>query len=206
MVFPEDIKQYLPKYLSDDSTSFLFKELEQFPDNIDKRLYTLALKDYDVIFQGDGIRGLLVINLPDTTVHKMPVIILSNSCDIALDNKRYLKPNLIYAPIIKLTKYENLLKEKGVGPEILRQHLFSIRNQQITQMFYLPQGSMLEEESIVLLDKINSCDSSIVEREKLKDMRLFSLSDYGFYLFLFKLSVHFTRVREKIDRREGVVL
>jgi hypothetical protein len=202
----EDIKQYLPKYLSDDSTSFLIKELAQLPKNIDKRLYTSALKDYDVIFQGDGIRDLLVINLPDTTVHKMPVMVLSNSCDIAPDNKRYLKPNLIYAPIIKLTKYENLLKEKGVAPEILKQHLSSIRNQYVTQMFYLPQGSILEEEAIVLLDKINNCDSSIIERERLKDMRLFSLSDYGFYLFLFKLSVHFTRVREKIDRREGTVL
>lgn len=33
--------------------------------------------------------------------------------------------------------------------------------------------------------------------------KLFTLSNFGLYLFLFKLSVHFTRIQERIDRTTG---
>jgi hypothetical protein len=32
---------------------------------------------------------------------------------------------------------------------------------------------------------------------------LFTLSNFGFYLYLLKLSIHFTRIQEKIDRSTG---
>ena len=45
-----------------------------------------------------------------------------------------------------------------------------------------------------------SVDNSYISREELNSKRLFSLSDYGFYMLLFKLSVHFSRIQEKVNR------
>jgi len=43
-------------------------------------------------------------------------------------------------------------------------------------------------------------DAQAVAWDELLRNRLFTLSDYGFYLFLFKLSLHLTRIREGVSR------
>jgi hypothetical protein len=63
----DDIKIYLPKYLSEEATVSLFRELASFPDNIDSRMYTIKLKDEQTIFQGDGLSELWVSDLPSQT-------------------------------------------------------------------------------------------------------------------------------------------
>ena len=67
-------------------------------------------------------------------------------------------------------------------------------------MFYLPKNSALGEEAIALLDRINNCDLQKLNLDELTGTRLFTLSDYGFYMFLFKLSIHLTRIREGVQR------
>jgi len=99
-----------------------------------------------------------------------------------------------------------MLENNGKAPGSIDNHLEDIRRQRITQIFYLPLGSSLGYEAIVFLDRINNCDNKSISRENLSQRRLFVLSDYGFYLFLTKLSFHFSRVQEKIDRNKGVVL
>ncbi len=79
-------------------------------------------------------------------------------------------------------------------------HIDDIRKQKISQIFYLPKGGKLENESFVFLDRINNLPSSYFKEEEIKESRIFTLSDYGFYIFLFKLSVHFTRIRESVQR------
>lgn len=113
-------------------------------------------------------------------------------------------PNLIYAPIVKLKKLVSLLEENGIENAIIEDILISITKQYITQIFYLPIGYGIEDESIVFLDRINNCNN-FLEGKKINDIRLFCLSDYGFYLLLFKLSVHMTRIQEKIDRNKGII-
>lgn len=63
MISFEEIKDYLPKYLTPESEKTLFEEVKRFPENIDSRLYTNYLKDENIIFQGDGIEGLLFVVL-----------------------------------------------------------------------------------------------------------------------------------------------
>jgi|HubBroStandDraft_6_1064221.scaffolds.fasta_scaffold1761093_2 hypothetical protein len=41
----ESFKDFLPSYLAGPAEKKLFKELEQFPENIDKRIYTEKLKE-----------------------------------------------------------------------------------------------------------------------------------------------------------------
>lgn len=205
MISLEEIKNYLPMYLSSESQGVLFKELKSFPDNIDSRFYTSALDDTDIYYQGDGVSDLIVVKLPELEARPLSSIILSNTCDISPENKRLFASNVLYAPIFKLSKYkaaihEMHVKDGDLTDDKLDAHIETIKKQYITQILYLPEGPGLGEDSIVFLDRINNCPINTIDSPLSGKKRLFTLSDYGFYLFLFKLSVHFTRVREKVER------
>jgi hypothetical protein len=203
MISFDDVRIYLPKYLSEDANKKLFTELSQFPDNIDSRLYLNPSKcDDNSFLQGDGIIDLPCINLPDVTVKPLKVLIISNTCDIDQSNKRLFSSSVSYCPIYDLNKYHNSLKSKfGNGNRgRINQFITDIRSQKITQMFYLPRGSGLEYEAFIFFDKICSSNVDVLPYKNIPKRRLFSLSNYGFYLLLFKLSIHFTRIRESIDR------
>lgn len=200
MIDFDEIKKYLPKYLSQEATEKLFQDLKDFPDNIHKRLYGDVLENEKDIFQGDGIIDLPVVNLPDETVRNGRAIIVSNTCDINLDNERIFFPRIAYCPILKLSKFVSILKRRKISDERIAQLVDTIKKQEISSMFYLPQGSHLEEDYIAILENINNCDVKVIDKEEITEKRLFSLSNYGFYLFLFKLSIHFTRIREAVER------
>jgi len=201
MIDLEDIKAYLPKYLSTDSQKDLFKQLKDFPENIDKRLFTLKLAEQKVIFQGDGINDLLMINLPDERIRRAKGMVISNTCDIDLYNERMFPSNICYAPIFSLRKYKKIIESEGIyTADKLNDHISSIKKQRVSQIFYLPEIHENLSESIVFLDRIISCNNETIEREGITERRVFTLSDYGLYLFLFKLSVHFTRIQERVER------
>ena len=201
MISLKDIELYLPKYLSPEVEDKLFQDLTRFPDNIDDRVYTSYDIDPSVIYQGDGLKDLLVINLPDTTIKKLPGMVLSNTCDINLENKRKFQSNIVYSPIMKLDAYrKRLLESYMYTPASTESHLATIRKQKITQIFYLPIGKQLEYEAIVFFDRLVSCNNETVDRGNLVEKRLFTLSQYGHYLFLYKLSIHFTRIMEGVER------
>lgn len=198
----EDIKIYLPKFLSALSEKELFESLSQFPDNIDQRFYTNYLKDVPVIFQGDGLNDMLVINLPDNKIKPAPSIVLSNTCDIDLSNQRFFPSQVIYSPIFNLKKYEQTLIAKSKkSTQQINSHLKAIREQSITQIFYLPELKDIIEESIVFLDRIVNCPNENLDRKNIKSKRLFTLSDYGAYIFVLKLSIHFTRIKDQVERK-----
>lgn len=194
----EDLERYLPTYLSREGTTRLFKDLKQF--EIDQRLYTSYLRKEQYLFQGDGITGVMFIELPSKISKDIDVMILSNSCDINPDNRTFLPIHLSYAPIVSLDKYSNLLSKHEVDPKVLEQHVNSVKKQEVSNIFYLPTGPTIGE-SIVFFDRINSCDINYFSAKDFEKDRIFTLSDYGFFLFLYKLSIHFTRMREGIERR-----
>jgi len=201
MIDLEEIKLYLPKYLSIESEQNLFESIKDFPENLDSRIYSAMHLDEETIFQGDGLEGLLLINLPNSRIDKAKAMILSNTCDIDINNIRIFSSSICYCPIFNLEKYINKLIEKKIASlERITHFINSVRKQMISQIFFLPKGGKLDSDSFIFFDKINSCENKIINRHDLKSTRLFSLSNYGFYLFLFKLSIHFSRIREGIDR------
>jgi hypothetical protein len=196
----EEIKDYLPRYLSETSIQKLFEELKSFPGNIDSRMYTSALENEPEVFQGDGIKDLLVFEPRDRNVRPAPCMIVSNTCDVSLENTRVFPIRATYAPIINLSKLEVVLRKTCTHSSLaLDDFLSNVKRQRVTHMFYLPRGYGLEYDGIALMDRLNNCPSEDLVAN-LKNRRLFSLSDYGFYLLLFKLSVHFTRIREGVPR------
>jgi hypothetical protein len=200
MIDFDEIKKYLPKYLSQEATEKLFQDLKDFPENIHGRLYGDVLENENDVFQGDGIIDLPVVNLPDEIVRNGKVMILSNTCDISLDNKRIFFPRIMYCPILRLSKFINTLRKRDIPDERITQFVEAIKKQEVSSIFYLSSGAKLEEEYIAILENVNNCDVKVVPKDEIGERRLFSLSNYGFYLFLFKLSIHFTRIREAVER------
>ena len=87
MITEDELKKYLPKYLSEENYKTLLAELKSFPYNIDGRMYTSML-DKNVIFQGDGLKKMPIIDLANIErgVKKVSCLILSNTCDMDLSN------------------------------------------------------------------------------------------------------------------------
>lgn len=201
----EEIKKYLPQYLSDSSQENLFEELRNFPDNIDQRFYSELLTRDKMVYQGDGLVGMLVVNLPDNKTEAVPAMVLSNTCDLDPANKRIFPTRMVYAPIFDIEKYKQALIGDHVATghyplDSIEAHIDAVKKQFISHIFYLPKGCELKRESIVFLDRLNNGLLKSICEEDIANTKLFTLSDYGFYFFLIKLSIHFTRIREGIER------
>ncbi len=199
MDIKKSIEQFLPKYLSPKDQRELLKCLEDFPDNLNSRFYSQHLRDENYIFQGDGFRDLPVIDLPNKTIQYSNCIITSNTCDLDINNKRLAPTRITYAPIINLNKYIGLLVNSDIDKDRIQNHIAAIKKQEVTQIFYLPEIKGMNE-SIVYFDRINNCSNKIISKENITDKRIYTLSNYGFYLFLLKLSISFTRIQEGVNR------
>lgn len=193
----EQAKIYLPKYLSAAKLEELWAELKSFPDN---RSFYSAESNLPVSpLQSDGWTGLVVIDFYSQERKTVPAgLILSNSCDISPENPRALPPNILFTPLIKLAEYGAQLHNSGMLSARVESLFGQIRKQRVSSIFRLPPNGSVLDESIALLDDIHG--HPLPDFLKSGGSRLFSLSNFGFYLFLFKLSIHFTRVREGISR------
>lgn len=194
----EDIKKYLPQYLSDSDARQLFSSLRDFPNNIDSRFYSNYDLDDNILYQGDCLKDIPAFNLPDIQSKLSQSMAISNTCDMDLHNKRLWNTRILFSQIILLEKLEKVLYQK-FSEDRISNYISSLRKQQITNAFYLPKSKNLDE-AVAFFDYTNSFDINFVDRESLKEKRLVSLSNYGFYILLLKLSIHFTRIQEKVQR------
>lgn len=205
MISPEEIRRHIPQYLAPESRAELFEGIAAFPDNITSRMYSSPPGVETTLLQGDGIRDLLMINLPDKRVAPAPAMILSNTCDIDPTNLQFSPRSICYAPIFNLEKYRQQLSARKIkSAEAIKQHVRDIRGYLVTGVFYLPTGGGLEDESIVFLDRICNCQTQSLDRGQLPERRIFTLSDYGAWLFLVVISIHFCRMNDRLDRRIGL--
>lgn len=201
----EELRQFLPTFLSQDSQKAFIEELKYFLTSQARPFYTSAWADTATLFQGDGLKGLAIINLPDPTIKSGSALLLSNTCDMDPSNRRLFDSSLTYAPIFSLQRYLGVLLTQ-VSKERINVHETDIRQQLITQIFFLPQGGNLPEDSIVFLDRIVSAPSRTIDLDKVPQNRLFTLSDFGAWLLALKLSIHFCRIRDRVDRNAGKIM
>jgi len=196
----EEFKHYLPKYLSPETKEELYQTLRDFPNRREVYARTRAVLDIASPLQGDGWRGFVAINFETLERKTVSGIILSNSCDIDSENARSAPVRVLFAPLLSLDRYAALLSQGGRSPAAIQDTLNAIREQKMTSIFYVPTPPGLQGEWMVLLDNVHSHPlNDFLGRER---SLLFRLNNFGFYLFLFKLSLHLMRFQEGIDRQQ----
>jgi hypothetical protein len=133
----------------------------------------------------------------------MPVVLLSNTCDISPANEPWLEKQALYAPVVSVEDFFNTLKKEfGFHDAKIKIVHGNLKNQVYSNIFYLPPNPVNKKEFIVFLDNIFWQPSSVL-KAKIKTIsseRFISLNHFGFYLLITKLSYHFCRVPEEIDR------
>lgn len=184
------IQDHLPKYLSASTIKEVCADLAQFPE-IHRFYGSTNLSDQCI--QGDGWRAFVYPSFQSRRWIDVAGIVLSNSCDIALANKPAQHQNILFAPILSLEKYlTDLEKKGGFTKDQVDSVARAIRNQYVTNVFYLPALPGKLDEAVVPLDDIHP--HPIHDFYSSNRDRLFSLTESAFMIFLLKLSIHFTRI------------
>ncbi len=195
----ETIRQEFPKSTNADVM------YRQFPDTIN-----------NTFFQCDIVSELPFFRIVDSSpdLYYSDSIIISNSCDIQ-KHKRIYSPKVLFSKVITWNNYQKKLAKCGAADQSIQTFYSNLIKNQYTSFFYLPKlededNKVILEESVIPLDHVSYIPSndlySMYSTKYLSDNdngdKIVSLSNYGFYLFLMKLSVHFCRFGEKIDRNE----
>jgi hypothetical protein len=202
MTITEDtIKDQIPHYLTQPQKVALAAALNDFINGGSLKSFEIDAYAGDLL-QGDGWTGLTLFSFSSGERRSVRGLILSNSCDIDPANPRDMPAKVTFVPLIRLSKLENVWLEAGVENNRIEQKIRAVRSQNITSMFYLPKLHQLEESVAMLedahsmpLDTFLSTASANNGRKK-----LFTLSQSAFYLLMFKLSVHFCRMHENVNR------
>jgi len=198
----ESLRKQIPLYLNAEDQQTLVRELKAVAGG---GTADYLLSDYrdsfkDVMLQGDGWRGFQLFIFKSGERRSVRGVVLSNSCDVDPENPRDVPARVIFAPLIKLSAYHALLAENGVDTVRVQAKIASIKAQKTTNVFFLPACGTLTEDFVVRLDEVQSmpiaADTNVDKREK-----LFTLSNTGFYMLVFKLSVHFCRLHEQVNRK-----
>lgn len=195
MTDQDRIEPNLPFYLTGERALGFQKALLDFKSGKPVNLFQKI--DSGETIQGDLCAGFRLANLSDGTIKRIAGITLSNSCDVTTENKRDLPPSITFAPTMQLEAFTNLLLKSGVNKERVAQKLLAIREQKITDIFHLPAVSS-EPERVAVLSQASSMPVGMFYEDK-PTIKL-RLSMLGHYLLMFKLSYHFCRMHEQIDR------
>ena len=200
----DSLREQIPYYLNDESKKSLLTNLRALREgqSIDLFLSEDNNDFQNQMLQGDGWRGFELFSFEGNKKVSVFGIVVSNTCDVSPENKRDLATRVTFAPLVKLAKFQQLLKESKISSSKIANKIKSIKLQTTSNIFFIPAGGPLKEDYIVRLDDIYSiplkCHQNHPDRKK-----LFTLNDLGFYLFVFKLSVHFCRLFEQIDRQNN---
>lgn len=212
-MFDINFNTYLPSYLQETDKARLRRGLEQF-----KRGETeITCTDFflsappNYLMQGDILHSVKLVDWDedndDYYSSFTSAILLSNTCDVAEENERSInRKESILAPIISFGDYVFNLKEDGFSDAQISTYEKVIKSQQYTNIFYIPKNEKNEKDYIVFLDRMvfHPTVSLLKNSSDLADSRFLSLTNLSFYLLLFKISYHFCRLPEEMDRRENL--
>ena len=152
------------------------------------------------MLQGDGWGGFEMFAFDSGERRTVKGIVLSNSCDISLDNPRDVARRVTFAPLVRLSTYCDKLLRSSRDKKRVNEQIESIRAQKTSNIFYIPAGDSLKEDYIARLDDTHSMPVNPLLESANKE-KLFTLSNTGFYMLILKLSVHFCRLQENLNRK-----
>jgi len=204
----ERISPLLPSYLTDATREKLEAALKDFYSNGRITQDPFSIHKNEFFLQGD-----ILNNVPFPYWHENQFrtygnarcIILSNTCDIDVQNTRDIPLDCILAPVLSVEKYEDLLERSGISPEKIKQFSNNLRKYKITNLFHLPiddKGQYAPDGKgyLVQLDKAFSLPRTVLDINQ----HLKSLNQFFSYLFTFQLSVNLCRFHDKVDREENI--
>ncbi|MGS4991183.1 hypothetical protein ACVDG9_24680 [Roseibium sp. RP-7] len=197
----DDLKVHVPYYLSAEDKVTLIDELKAISQGGQANYYLSPYHDEfkAEMLQGDGWSGFTFFVHQTKKLIDIKALVLSNSCDIDPENPRDIPTRVVYAPLVKLAAFEQLLSDSQLPKDKVASKIDSIRAQKTTNIFYLPAGGPLTDEYIVRLDESQSIPRSMLEEGGTTE-KLLTLSNTGFYMLIFKISIHFCRLHEKVNR------
>ncbi len=197
----ESLQQQIPYYLTAEDRQTLVKELQAVASGETVNYFLSSYHDSfkDSMLQGDGWRGFQLFLFDTGERRSVRGLVLSNSCDVDPANRRDVPARVVFAPLVRLSTYQKLLIASGIKAGKIEEKIRSIKEQKVTNIFYLPAGSTLGEDYIVRFDEVQSMTmaghAASDNREK-----IFTLNNTGFYMLVLKISVHFCRLQENINR------
>jgi hypothetical protein len=210
MAFGDDLNKLLPNYLVEDDKSRLKNALEQFQNQGQRELnYSGFSKNYNHPFflQSDLVREIRMPLWDDdsATYEKVytDAIILSNTCDLSTDNKHSSNvKECLFAPLVDLSEFLHDIERSGTKKDSLDQFSRAIKNQLVSNLFYIPNCTVEDKEYIALLDNVFWFPTAELNAyiDSINVNRISSLSLFGHYLFILKLSYHMCRLPEESDR------
>lgn len=206
MLDPESLRQQIPYYLTAEDRKVLVNELTSISRGGTADYFLSPHQDAfrDEMLQGDGWRAFQLFLFESGERRSVQGLVLSNSCDIDPGNSRESPARVIFAPLVKLAAYQAALKSKGIELQKINEKFAAIRSQKTTNVFFLPAGGPLKEDHIVRLDDAHSMPVAVhIGAEKRE--KLFTLSNTGFYMLILKLSLHFCRLHENLNRKNTTV-
>ena len=194
--FLEAAERHLPRFLSAEDKAELLAQVRQFET---AQLFAHPEISQEPVLQGDGWRGLTVIQFETGDRKQVSGVVVSNACDISSANTRHLPPRLVFAPIVRLSRIEGQLRSKGFSEQVVQNITHDMRRQRTTATFFLPKQQYgPDEDSLLLLDDLHSIPTNAFDSDA--QAHMFRLSQMGFWLFLIKLSIHFCRMNDGIVR------
>lgn len=210
----DNLGELFPSYLSLGEKGRLAKALEQFKGKSDNVI------NYDKFYasniqsshfkQGDL---LAQIRFPHWDIDKSEfikkypnAIILSNTCDIAIENERDIDKQVCFAESFKLKDFLDYLQDKGTKPQRIKEISNSIKRQDYSNLFYMPPKNSDENEYIIFFDRVTWFpikELEIYKSQNFNETLISTLSHFGHYLMIVKMTYHLCRVPEENERERA---
>lgn len=153
----------------------------------------------NVMLQGDGWIGLERFSVKEQKHVSVRGIVLSNSCDVSPDNPRDIPRRIMFSPIVRVSQVRKRLEDRNFSNSQVDEKVKTIRSQKRSNVLYLPKHSSLGDECVVFLDDVHTMPVEKYQEAPDKK-KLFTLNMVGFYMLVFKLSLHFCRLGEGVER------
>ncbi len=196
-------------YISDTDKDRLRKGLSQFraeKTESDKNYTHFYLSsESEFLLQGDLIPEIRVPFWNEETKNYekkiTSAIIISSTCDIEDETKnRDIPKQILFAPLVEFKDYlSEIAKNQNIKIENIE---FTIKNQQNSNVFYLPPNPQNGKEYVAILDRLFWFPTKELQKlnTQLLQYRIASLDYFGYYLFLLKISYHLCRLPEDKHR------
>ena len=196
MATEEILREWFPDYLSVEANEAFQKAFGRFD-----LLRSIFSSSQIGNVQGAAFTGFVVLRkrgAGQCEEKEVSGIILSNSCDIDENNRRKYPVNVTFAPLLPLEALSTLWRSAGANEKQISSKLNMVKRQTVSHLFYLPSGPDSEEAvaDFSMLGVMRMDDFL----NKLTRKHIFTLNQVGYYFFLIKLSIHFLRLTDGVQR------